>query len=181
MSGELFAQHVSSVATMGRSLSSSCPPRTRSSEERHTATKERRADRAAGTWRSTARLPPGGLKSPVESHLVGARAGQRRPRDVRKRLDPFRPERDRGHPQRTCRGGHHCSSFRFTRGIGFSRSTVLPARGRAAASAAEDRRAASRNGDWVAKLSGSEAREFHFGLSWSDILTWPMRKGDSRL
>ncbi len=78
----------------------------------HTATKERRADRAAGAWRSTAQ------------HLMGAPAGRTSPRDVPKGLDPFRPERNRGHKRRPGRRGHHCSSAHFARGIGFSRSTV---------------------------------------------------------
>ena len=54
---------------------------------------------------------------------MGAPAGRTSPRDVPKRLDPFRPERNRGHRHRPGRRGHHCSSARFGRGIGFSRST----------------------------------------------------------
>jgi hypothetical protein len=87
----------------------------------HTATQERRADRAARAWRSTARLPPGGVK---EQHLVSAPAGRAGPRDVPKHLDLLRPERNRGHRHRSGRRGHQCSSTRSSRTIGFSRSTA---------------------------------------------------------
>ena len=91
----------------------------------HTATKERRADRAARAWRSTARLPPGGVDDPAKPRMMGAPAGRTSPRDVPKRLDPFRPERNRGHRHRPGRRSHHCWSARFARGIGFSQSTPL--------------------------------------------------------
>jgi hypothetical protein len=90
----------------------------------HIATKERRADRTARAWRNTARLPPGGVNDPTGQRLMGTPAGRTSPRDVPKRLDPFRPERNRGHRHRPGRRGHHYSSPRFGRGIGFSRITV---------------------------------------------------------
>jgi hypothetical protein len=65
------------------------------------------------------------VNDPAGQCLMGAPAGRTSPRDVRKRLDPFRPERNRGHRHRPGRRGHHCSSARFGRGIGFSRSTPL--------------------------------------------------------
>jgi hypothetical protein len=64
------------------------------------------------------------VNDPAGQRLMGAPAGRTSPRDVPKRLDPFRPEHNRGHRHRSGRRGHHCSSTRFGRGIGFSRSTV---------------------------------------------------------
>jgi hypothetical protein len=81
------------------------------------------ADDLLAKDRSTARLPPGGVNDPAGQRLMGAPDGRTSPRDGPKRLDPFRPERNRGHRHRSGRRGHHCSSTRFGRGIGFSRST----------------------------------------------------------